>query len=48
MIALFLAGKVKYEQKMAAQKPFDVAGSVLLFLAVTRDRGHHAGWRAAG
>jgi MFS family permease len=34
-IALFLAAKVKYEQKMAAQKPFDVLGSVLLFLAVT-------------
>jgi MFS family permease len=34
-IALFLAAKVKYEQKMAAQKPFDIAGSVLLFLAVT-------------
>ena len=34
-IALFLAAKVKYEQKMAPQKPFDVAGSVLLFLAVS-------------
>lgn len=34
-VALFLAAKVKYEQKMAAQKPFDVAGSILLFLAVT-------------
>ena len=34
-IALFLAAKVKYEQKMAAQKPFDVAGSALLFLAVS-------------
>jgi MFS family permease len=30
-----MAAKVKYEQKMAAHKPFDVAGSVLLFLAVT-------------
>lgn len=35
VIALFLAAKVKYEQKMAAQKPFDAAGSVLLFLAVS-------------
>lgn len=34
-MALFLAARVKYQQKMAAQKPFDVAGSVLLFLAVT-------------
>ena len=34
-IALFLAAKVNYEQKMAPQKPFDVAGSVLLFLAVS-------------
>ncbi len=35
MVSLFLAGKVKYEQKMPVQKPFDVLGSVLLFLAVT-------------
>jgi len=33
-VSLFLASKVKYEQKMPAHKPFDVAGSVLLFLAV--------------
>jgi MFS family permease len=34
VITLVLAGKVKYEQKMPAKKPFDVVGSVLLFLAV--------------
>jgi DHA2 family multidrug resistance protein-like MFS transporter len=34
VVSLFLAGKVKYEQKMPAKKPFDVMGSVLLFLAV--------------
>jgi MFS family permease len=33
-VSLFLASKVKYEQKMPAKKPFDVMGSVLLFLAV--------------
>jgi MFS family permease len=35
MVSLFLASKVKYEQKMPVQKPFDISGSVLLFLAVT-------------
>jgi len=35
VITLVLAGKVKYEQKMPAKKPFDVMGSVLLFLAIT-------------
>jgi MFS family permease len=34
LISLFLMSKVKYEQRMPAQKPFDVVGSVLLFLAV--------------
>jgi MFS family permease len=34
VVSLFLASKVKYEQKMPAQKPFDVVGSVLLFLTV--------------
>jgi MFS family permease len=35
VITLFLAAKVKYEQVIAPQKPFDMAGSVLLFLAVS-------------
>jgi len=34
IVALFLLGKVKYEQKKAVAAPFDIAGSVLLFLAV--------------
>jgi MFS family permease len=34
-VALFLASRVKYEQKQAAQTSFDVAGSLLLFTAVT-------------
>lgn len=34
-ITLVLATRVKYEQVMAPQKQFDVAGSVLLFLAVS-------------
>ncbi len=35
LVSVFLAAKVKYEQKIAQPRPFDVAGSVLLFLAVT-------------
>ena len=33
-VALFLARKVKYEQAMAQAKPFDVSGSILLFLSI--------------
>jgi MFS family permease len=31
---LFLAGKVKYEQVMAQPRPFDISGSILLFLSI--------------
>jgi len=34
LVSLFLVGKVKYQQAMPEKKPFDVASSVMLFLAV--------------
>src|SRR5512139_983425 len=34
-VALFLAGKVRYEQVLTKPGPFDISGSVLLFLSIT-------------
>jgi DHA2 family multidrug resistance protein-like MFS transporter len=35
VIALFFASKTKYDQKLAEKKPFDIIGSVLLFLFIS-------------